>query len=223
MRVLIIEDDKETVDFVSRELAAKGFACDHTASGEEGLWKITENSYDVAIVDITLADKMSGLDLIKTARAKGVKTPIIVLSAQNEPFEKTLGLNCGADDYLGKPFAVSELIARVSAQMRRTSYVHGYEVLRVKDLTLCLKTHEARRGERKISLTTGEYLMLELLMRNAGQPVTPRLILQSVWGMDNLPPSKIVETRICAVRKKLCAGGEPNMITAIRGFGYVLK
>ena len=223
MRALIIEDDKATVDFVTKELRAKGFVCDHTASGEEGLWKITETTYDVAIVDITLADNMSGLGLIKAAREKGVKTPIIVLSAMNEPFEKTLGLNCGADDYLGKPFAVSELLARVSAQIRRTSYVQGYEVLRVRDLTLCTETHEAKRGERKICLTTGEYALLELMMKNAGRTVTPRMILQRVWGMDYLPPSKIVETRICAIRKKLCANGEPDMITTIRGFGYVLR
>ena len=121
MRALIVEDDKETVDFVSAGLAEKGFACDPAASGEDGLRKMSAHPYDIAIVDITLEGTMSGLDLIRTARKRGVKTPIIVLSAMNTPADKIDGLNCGADDYLGKPFARNELVARVSAHIRRTS------------------------------------------------------------------------------------------------------
>ena len=222
MNALIIEDDKATADFVSKGLAESGFVCDRTASGVDGLQKITTLTYAVAIVDIKLADDMSGLDLIKTARRKGVKTPIIVLSAMNESFEKTAGLNAGADDYLGKPFALTELLARVFAQMRRSSYSQCYDLLKVRDLTLCRETHEARRGGRQISLTPGEYALLELLMRNTGKTISARTILQSVWDAD-YAPSKIVETRICSLRKKLCANGEPDMITTARGFGYALK
>ena len=224
MRVLIVEDDKETLLFIAKTLAKNGFACDHAESGEDGLLKITTTPYDTAIVDITLVGSMSGLDLIKAARKKNVKTPIIVLSAMNEPYERTNGINCGADDYLGKPFAISELLARVMAQVRRSSYAQGYgAILRAKDLTLCRETHEVRRGGRPVDLTTGEYVLLELLMRNKGRTITPQMILQSVWGMDYVPSSKIVETRICAIRKKLCANGEPDMITTVRGFGYVLR
>ena len=223
MRVLIVEDDKATARFVAKELAKNGFTYDYAASGEDGLLKITTIPYDTAIVDITLAGSMSGLDLITTARKKGVKTPIIVLSALNEAYERTAGLNCGADDYLGKPFSISELLARVLAQVRRSSYAQGYGVLKAKDLTLCMETHEVKRGGRLVDLTTGEYALLELLMRNRGRTVTPQMILQSVWGMDYVPSSKIVETRICAIRKKLCANGEPDMITTIRGFGYELQ
>lgn len=223
MRALIVEDDKNTANFVASALAKKGFACDRAASGEDGLQHIAANPYDTAIVDITLAGSMSGLDLIKTARRRGVKTPIIVLSAMNEPYERTEGLNSGADDYLGKPFSISELLARVLAQVRRSSYAHGYGVLRARNLTLCRETHEVRRGGRLLDLTTGEYALLELLMRNKGRTVTPQMILQSVWGMDYVPSSKIVETRICAIRKKLCADGEPDMIATVRGFGYVLR
>ena len=223
MRVLIVEDDKDTASFVANALAKNSFTCDKAASGEEGLQHIATSPYDTAIVDITLAGRMSGLDMIKTARERGVKTPIIVLSAMNEPYERTAGLNCGADDYLGKPFSISELLARVLAQVRRSSYAHDYGVLRVRNLTLCRETHEVRRDGRTIDLTTGEYALLELLMRNKGRTVTPQMILQSVWGMDYVPSSKIVETRICAIRKKLCAGGEPEMIATIRGFGYVLR
>jgi len=223
MRVLLVEDDKNTAIFVANALVKNGFACDQTASGEDGLQHIATIPYDIAIVDITLAGSMSGLDLIKTARRRGIKTPIIVLSALSEPCEKIAGLNCGADDYLGKPFSISELLARVLAQVRRSSYAHGYGVLRARDLTLCRETREVRRGGRHIDLTTGEYALLELMMRNKGRIVTPQMILQSVWGMDYVPSSKIVETRMCAIRKKLCADGEPEMITTIRGFGYVLR
>ena len=223
MRVLVVEDDKNTAIFVANALVKNGFACDQTASGEDGLHHIATIPYDIAIVDITLAGSMSGLDLIKTARRRGIKTPIIVLSALSEPCEKIAGLNCGADDYLGKPFSISELLARVLAQVRRSSYAHGYGILRARNLTLCRETHEVRRGGRLLDLTTGEYALLELLMRNKGRTVTPQMILQSVWGMDYVPSSKIVETRICAIRKKLCADGEPDMIATVRGFGYVLR
>ena len=222
MKALIVEDDRETAILLSKRLADKGFACDCTSFGDEGLQMISSNPYNIAVVDITLNGDMSGLDLIKSARKKGVKTPIIVLSALNESFDKTLGLDCGADDYLGKPFAINEFLARVSAQLRRTAYSQSYEVLTVNDLTLCQETHEVRRGSRPVSLTPGEYALLELLMRNSGRTVTTRMILQSIWDMD-YAPSKIVETRICAIRKKLCANGEPDMITTIRGFGYVLR
>ena len=223
MRALIVEDDKETVDFVSTGLAEKGFACDSAASGEDGLRKISAHPYDIAIIDITLAGSMSGLDLIKTARKRGVTTPIIVLSALNTAADKIDGLNCGADDYLGKPFARNELVARVTAHIRRTSYAQNYDVLRVKDLSLCMETHEVKRGDRCINLTTGEFALLELLMRNARRTIPARMILQSVWNMDYVPSSKIVETRICSLRKKLCANGEQNVIFTARGFGYVLR
>ena len=223
MKILLVEDDNVYVHFLSGILAKEGFVCDRAASGDVGLQKITSFPYDVAIVDIKLIGDMSGLDLIKAARNKGVKTPIIVLSAMNEPYERTAGLKCGADDYLGKPFSNTELIARIEALVRRASYAQSYGVLKTGDLTLCRETHEVKRGDRLVNLTTGEYALLELLMRNAGRTVTPRMILQSVWGTDYVPSSKIVEMRICSIRKKLCANGEPNMITTIRGFGYALR
>ena len=223
MRALIVEDDNASVHFESRILATIGFTCDRAASGEDGLRKITTFPYDIAMVDIKLIGSMSGLDLIKAARKQGVKTPIIVLSAMNEAHERTSGLKCGADDYMGKPFAGYELAARVEALVRRASYAQSYEVLRANDLTLCRETHEVKRGDRLVNLTAGEYTLLELLMRNKGRTVTTKMILRSVWGTDYIPSSKIVETRICSIRKKLCANGEPDIITTVRGFGYVLR
>ena len=223
MRVLIVEDDNLSVHVMAEIIATGGFEYDRAATGEVGLRKITSHPYDAAIVDIKLIGKMSGLDLIKTARGKGVKTPIIVLSAMNRPHDRISGLNCGADDYLGKPFSSSELLARVVALVRRTAYSQSYGDMRMNDLTLNKETHEVKRGDRQVNLTAGEYSLLQLLMRNAGRTVTPRMVLQSVWGMDYVPSSKIVEARICSLRKKLCAGGEPDMITTIRGFGYVLR
>lgn len=223
MKALIVEDDRETANFVSLGLANKGFDCEQTSSGETGLRLVSERQYDIAIVDITLKDRISGLDLVRSARRKGVKTPIIVLSAMNLAADKIAGLNCGADDYLGKPFARDELVARVMAHVRRTGYTRAESVLRAQDITLRPETHDVHRGSRQIILTSGECALLELLMRNAGKTVSARRILRDLWGFDYVPTSKVVETRIFSLRKKLCANGEPNVIFTERGFGYVLR
>ena len=223
MKALIVEDDKATADFVSSGLEPKGFECDWEVTGESALEAMVKNVYDIAIVDITLNKRMSGLELIRLVREKKINTPIIVLSAMNAPADKISGLNCGADDYLGKPFARSELLARVDAQIRRTSYIHDARPLQVEEISIRPETREAFRGGRRLDLTSGEFALLELLVRNAGRMLSTRTILQRVWNVDNLPSSKIVETRICTLRKKLCAGGEPNMIFTNRGFGYVLR
>ena len=223
MKALIVEDDREEASFVSTSLAAKGFRCRRVASGEAGLQELTANSFDIAIIDVVLGGGMSGIELIKQIRKMNINTPVIVLSGRNLPADKIEGLNCGADDYVGKPFARDELLARVDAVLRRSSGAKNDRTLRVKDLSICTDTHEVRRGGRPVELTTGEYELLEFLMKNTGRTLSTKVILQRVWNVDSLPPSKIVESRICSLRRKLSPNGEPDMISTIRGFGYVLK
>ena len=223
MKALIVEDDREEASFVSVSLAAKGFRCRRVASGEAGLQELTANSFDIAIIDVVLGDGMSGIELIKQMRNRKISTPVIVLSGRSLPADKIEGLNCGADDYVGKPFARDELLARVDAVLRRSSGAKNDRTLRVKDLSICTDTHEVRRGGRPVELTTGEYELLEFLMKNTGRTLSTKVILQRVWNVDSLPPSKIVESRICSLRRKLSPNGEPDMISTIRGFGYVLK
>ena len=223
MKALIVEDDKVEASFVSESLAAKGFQCKRVANGEAGLLELYANSFDIAIIDVVLGDGMSGIELITQMRKRKINTPVIVLSGRNLPADKIEGLNCGADDYVGKPFARDELLARVDAVLRRSSGAKSERTLRVKDLSVCTDTHEVRRGGRPVELTTGEYGLLEFLMKNAGRTLSTKVILQRVWNVDSLPPSKIVESRICSLRRKLSQNGEPDMISTIRGFGYVLK
>ena len=223
MKALIVEDDREEASFVSASLAAKGFRCRRVASGEAGLQELTANLFDIAIIDVVLGDGISGIELIKQMRNRKISTPVIVLSGRTLPSNKIEGLNCGADDYVGKPFARDELLARVDAVLRRSSGAKNDRTLRVKDLSICTDTHEVRRGGRPIELTTGEYELLEFLMKNTGRTLSTKVILQRVWNVDSLPPSKIVESRICSLRRKLSQNGEPDMISTIRGFGYVLK
>jgi two-component system OmpR family response regulator len=223
MKALIVEDNREEAGFVSASLAAKGFCCRRVASGEAGLQELSADSFDIAIVDVVLGDGMSGIELIRQMRKGKINTPVIVLSGRNQPADKIEGLNCGADDYIGKPFARGELLARVDAVLRRSSGMKSDRTLRVKDLSVRTDTHEVRRGERPVNLTTGEYELLEFLMTNTGRTLSTKVILQRVWNVDSLPPSKIVESRICSLRRKLSQNGEPDMISTIRGFGYVLR
>ena len=223
MKALIVEDDREEASFVSASLAAKGFRCRRVASGEAGLQELTANSFDIAIIDVVLGGGMSGIELIKQIRKMNINTPVIVLSGRNLPADKIEGLNCGADDYVGKPFARDELLARVDAVLRRSSGAKSGRTLRVKDLSICTTTREVRRGGTLVELTTGEYELLEFLTTNTGRTLSTKVILQRVWNVDSLPPSKIVESRICSLRRKLSPNGEPDMISTIRGFGYVLK
>ena len=223
MKALIVEDDRVEACFVSASLEQNGFCCRHVSSAEAGLQELSANSFDIAIVDVVLGGGMSGIELIRQIRRRKISTPVIVLSGRNRPSDKIEGLNCGADDYVGKPFARDELLARVDAVLRRSSGMKRDRTLRVKDLTICTDTHEVRRGGRLVELTTGEYELLEFLATNTGRTLSTKMILQRVWNVDSLPPSKIVESRICSLRRKLSQNGEPDMISTTRGFGYVLK
>ena len=223
MKALIVEDNREEASFVSASLEENGLRCRCVKSGEAELRELSSHSFDIAIVDVVLCGEMSGIELIKRLRKEKVNTPVIVLSGMNLPADKIVGLNCGADDYVGKPFAKDELLARVDAVLRRSTGKGTDRTLRVKDLSVCTDTHEVRRGDRIVELTAGEYKLLEFLAASAGRNIPTNTILKRVWNVDSLPPSKIVEARICSLRRKLSQNGEPNMIFTTRGFGYVLK
>lgn len=221
-KALVIEDDAQTAKFVACGLEARGFGVTVADNGRDGLDQIVTGRYDIAIIDIKLPD-ISGFELIRLIRDRMIKTPIIVLSSMNTPADKIAGLNCGADDYLGKPFARDELLARISALLRRVNDVRTDNDLQVHDLVLSPSTREAFRGKRPLVLTPGEFDLLAFLMRNVGKTLSSARIVNSIWGSDYLPSSSVVEMRICALRKKLCANGEPDMIFTVRGFGYVLR
>lgn len=221
-KALLIEDDSETISFVTCGLEAHGYACVAATCGIEGLQKIAAERFDVAVIDIKLPD-LSGFELIRLIRDRKIDTPIIVLSSMNTPADKIAGLNCGADDYLGKPFARDELIARIAALLRRANGVRDRGTLQIGDLFLSTDTREVRRGARKIELSSGEFDLLEFMMRHAGKTLSSARIVAQIWGSDYLPSSAVVETRVYALRRKLCAEGEPNMIFTVRGFGYVLR
>lgn len=222
MYAILVEDDRENASFVSKGLKDQGFTCVIAPDGETGWRKMLAEPFDIAIVDIRLPG-MSGFELIRRLREVGNRIPIVVLSALDQPGDKICGLNIGADDYLAKPFALNELIARVNALLRRTTGRPAEERIVIRDLVVDTVARKAFRNGNDINLTPREYCLLEYLVRNARRTVTVKMILREVWKYDSTPLTKVVEARMCLLRKKLCQGGEDELIHTVRGFGYVLK
>lgn len=222
MRVIIIEDDFETASFVTNGLEDLGYECTVSSSAESGLKQLTNKSYDLAVVDIQLPG-ISGLELVRRLREQGNRIPILILSSLGQPADKICGLNIGADDYLAKPFALNELTARVNALLRRSTAPRADRPIRIRDILIDTKNRKVIRNGRNISLTAQEYKILEYLASNPGRVLTVKMILQEVWRYDSVPITTVVETRMCVLRKKLCANGEKNVIHTVRGFGYVLR
>src|SRR5579862_6195629 len=180
MRILVVEDDKKIASFVVNGLKQSGYAVDHAADGEDGLFRAETIAYDAAVVDLMLP-KLDGLTLIQQLRAKGVRMPILILSAKASVDDRVRGLQAGGDDYLTKPFAFSELLARVQALIRRATQTPESTKLSAGDLTMDFLTHEVTRGGQKIELHSREFALLELLLRHPGRPVTRAMILEQVW------------------------------------------
>jgi len=221
MRLLIVEDDKKTASFVAKALKEEGFAIDWMRDGDDALAALSITPFDAVVLDIMLIGR-DGLSVLKQMRATGNKTPVLLLSARGALNERVEGLNAGAEDYLPKPFALEELIARVRALVRRGSDVTT-PVLRVGDLTLDTVTHFAERGSRKIELTTREYRLLEYLMRSAGRVCSRMMILEKVWDYHFDPGSNLVDVYIGKLREKIDAGFEVKLLHSVRGEGYVMK
>ena len=222
MHILIVEDDRTMADYVSDGLRRSGFVCTHAADGEEGLVAVLHGGYDAVVMDIMLP-KLDGLEIIRRARAAGVRTPIIVLSARGSVEAKVTGLEAGGDDYLAKPFSITELVARVQALLRRASATPEATALREADLEVDVVTHRVTRAGRRIDLQPLEYQLLEYLMRNKGRVVSKTTIMERVWDYAFDPHTNVVEARVSRLRSKITAPGERELIHTIRRFGYVLE
>jgi two-component system OmpR family response regulator len=222
MRILLVEDDLKIASFIVKGLRATGYAVDHSTDGEEGLHLALTQPYDTAIIDIMLP-KMNGLELIKRMRKEKVNTPIIILSAKDSIDDRVKGLQTGGDDYLTKPFAFSELFARVQALIRRAGGISEPAQLTAGELSIHLLTREVMRGGRKIELKPLEFSLLEYLMRNKGRIVSKTMIMEHVWDYNFDPQTNVVEARICRLRDKIDRGFDKKLIHTVRGVGYVLK
>ena len=222
MRVLLVEDDEKIASFIRKGLEQAGFAVDHAADGEDGLHLALTEPYDVCVIDIMLP-KLDGLSLIERVRRERINIRVIILSAKRSVNDRVRGLQSGSDDYLVKPFAFSELLARVQALIRRASPPSFPTRLVVEDLHLDLLTREIVRGDQKIDLQPREFALLEYLMRNAGRVVSKTMILEHVWDYNFDPQTNVVDVLVCRLRSKVDRDFEQKMIHTIRGVGYVLK
>ena len=222
MRVLLVEDDTKIASFILKGLRSAGYAVDHAADGEEGLHLALTEPYDAAVIDLMLP-RRNGLALISEMRTEKVNTPVLILSAKGSVDDRVKGLETGGDDYLTKPFAFSELLARVQALIRRASGAAEPTRLTVGDLSVNLLNREVLRGGKRIDLQPREFSLLEYLMRNAGRIVSKTMILEHVWDYHFDPQTNVVEARISRLRDKIDKDADHKLIHTVRGAGYVLK
>jgi len=222
MKILLVEDDERTSSFIIKGLKQAGYSINHAADGEEGLHFAQVENYDLAIVDVMLP-KLDGLNLINRLRQKKITTPVIILSAKNSVDDRVKGLQSGGDDYLVKPFAFSELLARIQAMLRRSSANVETAVLEVADLSLDVLKRKVFRQGKEILLQAGEFQLLEYLMRNAGRVVSKTMIIEHVWDYNFDPQTNVIETRVCRLRDKIDRSFSKKLLHTIRGFGYVIE
>jgi two-component system, OmpR family, response regulator len=222
MRILIVEDDEKIASFVAKGLKQNGFAVDHATDGEEGLDLATAISYDAAILDLMLP-RLDGLSLLRRLRQQKIRTPVLILSARANVDDRVLGLQSGGDDYLTKPFAFSELLARIQALIRRAGQGGEPTTLALADLTINLVSREVTRGQQKIDLQQREFALLEYLLRNAGRPVTKTMILERLWDFHFDPQTNVVDVLVHRLRGKVDKNFALKLIHTIRGVGYVIK
>jgi two-component system OmpR family response regulator len=220
MRILVVEDDNKIASFIVKGLKQAGYAVDRCADGEEGLVFAESTPYDAAVVDIMLP-KLDGLSLVHRLRAKKIRTPVIILSAKAAVDDRVKGLEAGADDYLTKPFAFSELSARLQALIRRATQTAEPSRLTCGDLELDLFSREVTRAGQKIDLQTREFALLEYLMRHAGRPVTKTMILEHIFDYSFDPQTNVVDVLVHRLRAKM--DPDKTRLQTIRGVGYVLK
>jgi two-component system OmpR family response regulator len=222
MKLLIVEDDKEAAGYLKRALSEAGHAVDYAAAGRDGLMLAAGEAYDVIILDRMLPE-IDGLAILRTIRASGVKTPVLLLTALGGIDDRVEGLEAGGDDYLVKPFAFAELLARVNALARRPPTQEVRTELVVADLKLDLLKRAVTRAGRRIDLQPREFQLLEYLLRHAGRVVTRTMLLESVWDFHFDPKTNIVETHMSRLRGKVDRGHGAELIHTVRGAGYVLR
>ena len=222
MRILVVEDERKVASFIRQGLAEEGHTVEIAADGAAALDLILEGPpYDLVVLDLMLP-KLDGFAVLKAARQRRIATPVLVLTARDSVADKVRGLDLGADDYLTKPFAFDEFLARVRALLRRGA-AGAAPVLRAADLTLDPARREVRRGERRVSLTTREYALLEYFMRNPGRVLTRPMLAEHVWGLDFDSESNIVDVYVGYLRRKIDGPGEARLLHTVRGAGYVLR
>jgi len=226
MRVLVVDDEPAVRQSLDRTLRFEGYEVDLAADGAQALARIAERRPDAVVLDVMMPT-MSGLEACRRLRAGGDVTPVLMLTARDGVGDRVAGLDAGADDYLVKPFALEELLARLRALLRRSQLAgeRGGEpaVLRWADLTLDATTREVRRGERALELTRTEFALLEALLSRPRQVLTRGLLMQEVWGYDFGPSSNSLDVYVGYLRRKLEAGGEPRVLHTVRGVGYALR
>jgi heavy metal response regulator len=222
MRLLLVEDDKKLSAFILKGLRQAGFAVDHSGNGRDGLHLALSETYDAAILDIMLPE-VDGLAIIEEMRQKGISTPVIILSAKRSVDDRIKGLQTGGDDYLVKPFAFSELLARVQALIRRASVAVEPTRMTAGDISLDLMTRKVERGGTKLNLQPKEFALLEYLMRNEGKVLSKTIIMEHIWDYNFDPQTNVVDVLVCRLRAKLDRDFDKKMLHTIRGVGYVLR
>jgi two-component system, OmpR family, response regulator len=221
MKVLVIEDDREAAAYVVKGLGESGYVVDHAAEGRDGLFMATDGSYDALVVDRMLPG-MDGLAVIAALRAAEVRTPALILSALGAVDDRVKGLRAGGDDYLVKPFAFAELLARLEALLRRTGGPGATTKLSVGDLEMDLLARRVRRAGREIELLPREFTLLEFMMRRAGQVVTRTMLLENVWDYHFDPQTNVIDVHVSRLRQKIDKGFEHPLLHTVRGAGYRL-
>ena len=223
MRILVVEDDRKVASFIKKGLEEEGHTVDVAADGAQAIERATDGSvWDLLVLDVMLP-KRDGFSVLKALREDGVKAPVLMLTARDAVGDRVTGLDLGADDYLTKPFAFEELLARVRALLRRGVGGGPAPVLRVGDLTLNPATREVRRGTRRVELTAREHTLLEYFMRSPGRVLSRPLLAQHVWGLDFDSESNVVDVYVGYLRRRIEASGERKLLHTVRGVGYVLK
>jgi two-component system response regulator MprA len=220
VRILVVDDERAVREAIQRALRLEGYDVEMATDGQEALFALARRGVDAIVLDV-LMPVMDGLETARKLRRQGSSTPILMLTARHEVSDRVAGLDAGADDYLVKPFALEELLARLRALLRRSA--GGDEMLSFGDLTLDPGTREVRRGDRQIELTRTEFLLLELFLRNPRQVLTRDVIFDRVWGYDFGPASNSLEVYVGYLRRKTEADGEPRLIHTVRGVGYALR
>jgi two-component system OmpR family response regulator len=223
MQLLLIEDDRDAAGYLVRALTEAGFRVDHAADGRDGLFLATERTYDAIIADRMLPH-LDGLTLIEVLRKQGNRTPVLILSALGSVDQRVEGLRSGGDDYLTKPFALAELLARLEALLRRGQVAPGPETrLKVADLEMDLLARTVTRAGQRVELTAREFKLLEFLLRRAGQVVTRTMLLEGVWDLHFDPQTNVIDVHMSRLRQAIDKGHERTLIHTIRGAGYTIR
>jgi len=222
MRILLIEDDARVASYVVKGLTESGHQVEHEPDGRLGLYRVAAETYDVVVLDRMLPN-VDGLTILRTMRGAGNRTPVLILSALGEVDERVRGLRAGSDDYMTKPFAMSELLARIEVLARRSAADLPSSRITIEDLELDLLTREVRRSGRRIELSNREFRLLEYMARHAGHVLTRTMILEAVWDYSFDPQTNIVDQHISHLRQKIDRGFDPPLIQTIRGAGYSLR